>query len=289
MKKIFVPTDFSECAQNAINLAFDLAKRNQGEVHIAHGYNPSEQVVSADWMVPFQGVPGTMAPEQIQDFMNEQNRYIKEKFAEMTERAKEMAVQCHCHQVQHSSFDVLAKKAEELGADLVVMGSHGVSGVRETLLGSNTQKFVRHSKIPVLVVKNPMKDFKLYHVAFASTFQHEGESAAYQEFRVLFDKQPVHTHFLLVNTPGHFIDTPTAEKRIEDFLKDTWPSAYSTHIYNDYSVEQGIVNFSKQHDVDLIVMATHGYGGMRRWVYHSTTEQLINHAERPVLSFRLDD
>lgn len=287
MKRLFVPTDFSECAINAYLLAIEMAKRHNASIELVHGYSSSSEVIASDMASPFHGVPATMSPEQINQFIKEQQSTIARQLLDLKAEAEKVGVTCNTYHVESSQFDVLAKKAEELEADLVIMGSHGAKGVRETLMGSNTQKFVRNCSIPVLTIKNRHENFKVYHAVFASTFSDEGEAAVYQRFRKLFSKQPMHIHFLYVNTPGYFNNTATINEKMETFLKDAWPEQYSIHVYNDYSIEEGIFNFCKEQNADLLALATHGYQGLKRWVYSSMTEQLINHAEIPVLSFRL--
>ncbi len=64
----------------------------------------------------------------------------------------------------------LLKSAEAHNADLIVMGSHGASGFQEMFIGSNTEKVVRNSDVPVLVVKREEPEFKADKFVFASDF-----------------------------------------------------------------------------------------------------------------------
>ncbi|MCB0736153.1 MAG: universal stress protein [Bacteroidetes bacterium] len=289
MKSLFVPTDFSPCATNAFNLALQMAKPQNAVIHLAHGFSPTTDMLGSEFMIPFEGVSGGFNSDQIAQFLKEQNDQVDTEFAKLIEIAANEGLTCKTHKINSGQFKELSEKAAELNADLIIMGTHGVKGVRETLIGSNAQRFIRTSPIPVLTVKEPISAKKIYNVVFASTFQREGESKVYADFTKLFARHPIHTYFLMVNTPNNFVDSFAAEERMHDFLKQTWPSSYSTHIHNDYSIEDGISNFSEKHNADMLIMATHGYGGLRKWVYHSTTEQIINHLSLPVLSYRLSD
>lgn len=291
MMKIFLPTDFSESADAAMQMAIELAKKTKTktELHLAHGFSAGDELITTDFVVPFQGVPGTMGAEQVNTFIKDRIDTIKGQLTDRRSTLEAMGMEVHEHLLDTGTMQGISAKAEELGCDLVVMGSQGAQGMSEKLIGSNTQKFIRHSRIPVLVCKAGRSKTSFYNVAFCSSFQHEGETAIYQQYRELLAKMPIHTHFLLVNTPAHFETTPNAEEKVSSFLKDTWPSSYQTHIYNDHSVEEGILNFAQIHDIDMIVMATHGHTGLKRVFTPSITESLINHSDIPVLSFSLPE
>lgn len=287
MKSIYVPTDFSPCGNFALDFTFTLAQEHHAVVHVVNGFSANTEIISSDFISPFQGAPATMSAEQINDFLNERIKYIKEKFAEIEKRANEFNVDVITYQLESSLFDELAEKAAELDCDLVVMGTHGSKGIEEALIGSNTQKFVRNSKIPVLVLKQPILANEIKNVAFFSTFSQEGEQLIYREYQKLFKNASFKTHLVLVNTPSHFLKTPAAQERIDQFLLGTQPENYQTHIYNDLSVEEGILNFAQNHNINLLVLGTHGYTGLKRLFRSSLTESIINHAKYPVLSFWL--
>lgn len=287
--KIFLPTDFSESADAALEMAVKLAEKTQAELHLAHGFSPGDELITADLVVPFQGVPGTMGAEQVNQFIEDRIASIKKELATRREDLEAKGFNVQEHLLDSGTMQGISGRAKELGCDLVVMGSNGAKGMGEKLIGSQTQKFIRYSEIPVLVCKAGREKGNFYNVAFCSTFQHEGEAEVYQRYRDLFVKFPIHTHFLYVNTPGNFETTPRAEHKIASFLKDTWPSSYETHIYNDHSTEEGILNFADEHGIDMIVMATRGQKGLQRLFASSTTESLINHSSIPVLSFNLSN
>ena len=92
---------------------------------------------------------------------------------------------------------------------------------------------------------------------------------------------------MFVNTPSNFLNTPMAEERLEAFLKDTKIENFETHIYNETSVEEGVLGFVEHQNIDWVGLATHGYTGLKKFFHHSYTESIINHINKPVLSFSL--
>jgi K+-sensing histidine kinase KdpD len=166
------------------------------------------------------------------------------------------------------------------------MGSHGASGFKEMFVGSNAEKVVRMSDIPVLVIKNEHDDFSIDDFVFASDFKNDSKETYRQatEFAMAFGAK---IHLLMVNTAGNFTTTKRANERINAFIEDYSFKNYSVNIYNDDSVEKGILNFSKDIDADLIGISTHGRQGIAHFFNGSISEDLVNHAKRPVITFKI--
>jgi nucleotide-binding universal stress UspA family protein len=74
---------------------------------------------------------------------------------------------------------------------------------------------------------------------------------------------------------------------MSEFLIGIDTSAISSHIYNDVNVEKGILHFAKSIDADLIGMSTHGRKGLSHFFNGSISEDLVNHAKRPVITFKI--
>ena len=166
------------------------------------------------------------------------------------------------------------------------MGSHGASGFQEMLIGSNTEKVVRMSEVPVLVIKNEIGTFKAENFVFASDFSQEIKKPFKQlvEFAKSFNS---HLHLVMVNTPNTFKSTHIAERIMKDFIQEFDYANHSLHIYNDVNVEKGILNFSNSVKADLIGMCTHGRTGFSHFFNGSISEDLVNHAIRPVITFKI--
>ena len=144
--RILVPTDGSDTAETAVDHALDLAERYGAEIHALY-------VVDTDAM------DLSLGTEQI-------DRLRSGKFGEMTEireraelatsviadRARERGIDVVEHVTAGRPHAVVADYAEDEDVDLIVMGSHGRSGVKRALLGSVTERVLRSTHRPVLVV-----------------------------------------------------------------------------------------------------------------------------------------
>jgi K+-sensing histidine kinase KdpD len=166
------------------------------------------------------------------------------------------------------------------------MGSQGASGLQEMFIGSNTEKVVRRSKIPVLVIKKEVDKFEVNDMIFASDFNKESKTTFQRvaNFAKLFDAK---IHLLYINTIHNFNTTKNIEKRIADFMDDFDFSNYTTMIYNDISIEKGILSYARDIDADLIALNTHGRSGLSQLFNGSIGQELANHALRPVITFKI--
>ena len=94
-------------------------------------------------------------------------------------------------------------------------------------------------------------------------------------------------HLLLVNTANNFITTYESRTLINDFISGQTFENYTINVHNDTSVEEGILNFSAEIDADLIGISTHGRQGIAHFFNSSISEDLVNHAKRPVITFKI--
>jgi len=277
MKKIIVPIDFSEYSEYALETAAVLAHKFNAEILVVHMLELSSAVLTS--AVDKQEVEAVfymkLAEKKFNNFLNKD--YLND--IKVTPIIKHFKV-----------FSELNEVVKEHHADLIVMGSHGASGIKEVLVGSNTEKVVRHSKIPVLVVKhNPiLTDFE--KVVFACDFS-ENAVKPYINATKMFEKLHVNMHLLYVNLPDiGFKSSAEMEKSVAEFLKmadGNLSNVNNVHYINDYSIEQGILNFSNIIGADLVAIATHGRTGLAHFFEGSISENIANHSTLPVMTFKI--
>jgi nucleotide-binding universal stress UspA family protein len=138
----------------------------------------------------------------------------------------------------------------------------------------------------VLVIKKSVKEFKVDNMIFASDFNKESKTTFGRviDFAKLFDAR---IHLLYINTIHNFNTTKNIEKRIADFMADFDFSNYTTNIYNDISIEKGILSFARDINADVIALNTHGRSGLSQLFNGSIGQELANHALRPVITFKI--
>ncbi|KGO91493.1 universal stress protein [Flavobacterium subsaxonicum] len=275
MKKILVPTDFSDHAEYALKVAAQIARDNGGEIFLLHLLD-----------LPTHGndaVGNAAEVPEVMFFM----RKVHERFDEL-KNADYLEGLTVSEAVQFdNAFEGIIKTSKLHNIDLVVMGSHGASGFREMFIGSNTEKVVRTSEVPVLVIKKEQGSFNPQNFVFASDFSNEIKKPFAQvvDFANSFKSK---LHLLYVNTPNDFKSSHAAEKLIHDFVSGfTLENGYSAHVYNDVNVEKGILHFANSVNADLVGMCTHGRQGLAHFFNGSISEDLVNHAVRPVVTFKI--
>lgn len=274
MNKILVPTDFSEQAENALRVAAILARKHDAEIYLLHMME-----------IPMQHADPGSARSDIPEaifFM----KLAHKKFEDLMRSDFLDGVTVHETLKADLSFNEIKEACNEFGVDLIVMGSHGATGLKEMFVGSNAEKVVRSSEVPVLVIKNRHKTFEVADFVFASDFKNDSK-ATYRQAIKFVETFGSRIHLLMVNTANNFLTTHEAKTRIKDFISGEHYSNYTISILNDNSVESGILSFSKEINADLIGISTHGRQGIAHFFNSSISEDLVNHAKRPVITFKI--
>jgi nucleotide-binding universal stress UspA family protein len=278
IKKILVPTDFSEQAENALRVAADLAKKHNSEIYLLHMLELPMQLVDGA-----SGGSKSDLPEAL-FFM----KLAHQKFENMMNASFLEGITVHETAEFDGAFEGIMNYAKKYEIDLVVMGSHGTSGLQGLFIGSNTEKVVRHSEIPVLVIKKKHEDFEVNKFVYALDFKAENHNAFKQA--IAFAKannEPLHA--LYVNTPGDFRTTQEVEDTMQRFMEEENEPLddYTLNIYNDVSIESGILHFAETVNAGLIGIGTHGRKGLSHFLNSSLSGDLVNHAQRPVITFKI--
>ena len=277
MKTILVPVDFSRHAEYAVEAAAQIAKEQEAEIILLH----------------MMDIPESYLTKNERDEIFNNIYFMKitnKKFDELLEKDYLQGVKKRIAVRNHKVFSEIDKVAQEYHADLIVMGSHGVTGITEAFMGSNTEKVVRTSHIPVLVIKNRMEKFSIKNPILLTDFEPESKNA-FQRGMEFFEIFGVKPKIIFINIPEKFINTEKmhllASEFFEDSIMDNQSLKESIVFYDDYSTEMGTFNYCRTHEVDLIGIPTHGRKGLAHFIYGSLGEDVANHSKIPVVTFRL--
>ncbi|GGZ74315.1 universal stress protein [Algibacter mikhailovii] len=274
MRKLLVPTDFSDQAENALKVAAQFAREHHCEIYLLHILEIPLQEV--DPLNSYNDLPEAMF------FM----KLAHNRFEKLLEKPYLKGLTIHETVDFHEIFKGIFHVCQKNEIDLIIMGSNGSSGLTEMLIGSNTEKVVRTSEIPVLVIKKEHEAFTVKDFVFASDFKNES-IPSYKKAIEFAKKLNAKIHLLMVNTPNKFITTESSKRRMKIFEEASDFSNYTTNIFNDVNIEKGIMNFAQSIDAQLIGMSTHGRQGISHFFNGSISEDLVNHAKRPVITFKI--
>ncbi len=277
MKKILVPVDFSECSEYALQVASKLAKEYDSEIIALHMLGMSDAVLTSN-----------QTKEMLEGIY-----YIKlaeKRFEEFLDKdyLKDLTITDSVY--NYKNFNELNTVAIEKEADLIIMGSHGSSGLSEVFVGSNTEKVVRNSDVPVLVVKKDVENFKIENAVFACDFTEENLTAFKNAIKLFKSLDNTKVKLLYVNLPGqNYRSSKEMESRVKEFLykANALNQLKNVVYYNDYTVEDGIFHYSNKMGVDIIALPTHGRRGLAHFFAGSISEDLVNHSKIPVITFKL--
>ncbi|WP_138005185.1 universal stress protein [Halalkalirubrum salinum] len=144
--RILVPTDGSDVAETALNHALDLADRYDAEIHTLYVVDIDSVNLSL----------GTEQVDRLKQGHYEEMDEVRDRADAATGTIANRATAHGIDVVEHVSagrpHKLIAEYAENHDIDLIVMGSHGRAGVRRALLGSVTERTLRSTHVPVLVV-----------------------------------------------------------------------------------------------------------------------------------------
>jgi len=254
-------------------VAASLAREHQAELLVLHMLELTPALI---------GEGGHMTQEHVVHLIKAGER----RFVDFLEKPYLKGIKLTPIIKHYKVFNEVSEVAKEHQADLIVMGSRGSDGLEEIFIGSNTERVVRSSEVPVLVIKGAVEDFKPRNFVFACDFEEENIPALVRakELAELLDAK---LHLVYINTPGdEFLSTDDAYEKISGFLQSA-KLGMGVDIHNDYTVEKGVLNYSTKVPADLIGIPTHGRKGLSHFFMGSIGEDVANHSDIPVITFKI--
>jgi nucleotide-binding universal stress UspA family protein len=298
MRKILFPTDFSEPAEYAGRYAALVAGRLGASLHVLHVP-----------LVPPEVVAGTLAPGG----GHAARRQAGDRLRQLVAQAEFQGVQTRASVGGVIPEDAIVEAAAE--SDLIVMGTHGRTGVSRLVLGSVTERVVATAPCPVLAVKHPDVVVELpwggtlrsgrpiagaprllrLLVPLDGSATSETALDGVAELAQAFNAVVV---LVMVLTPALGItmrveDAPSMPDAAEaaTYLARKQRELAAVGVRVQRVIRMGdpatqILACAEEHGADLIALATHGRSGLRRWLLGSVTEKVLRASDVPVLVFR---
>jgi nucleotide-binding universal stress UspA family protein len=266
MKRILVPFDFSAPSMEAAKVALRIAAITQGEVTLVH-------VIL---------IPVEFNPTFVEGLESES---IK-KFDSLKSKLDLNGIRLR-FKVVYGDIVLSTKAIIEIEKiDLVVMGTKGDSGLHEILIGSNTEKIVRHAAVPVLAVRTAfeLSGVKRILVPTALALNQTEFMNYVKGLQKLFQAT---LDILYVNTPTKFKNYDQSMREMKEFIAHYKLENCETNLRDYNTEEEGIIEFAEQEKTDLLVMATHARKGLAHLFNGSVTEKIVNRLDYPVWTYSL--
>jgi universal stress protein A len=144
--RILVPIDFSECSKQSISYAARFALRNKAALLLLHVFEPSHYPIKGDEVAK-------PSSELLKAQADSAEGVAAASLAKMESELRSRGIEAEAYQREGCPFDEIVKMAKYLKVDLIIIGSHGRTGLAHLLIGSVAERVVEHARCPVLVVK----------------------------------------------------------------------------------------------------------------------------------------
>lgn len=296
LKRILVTTDFSIESKKALPYAAAFAERLGGEVALLHVVEPPPRFAGLESIALLQSGDAAMGR-----VFGALDALAGQTFGTKT--------RVTTHARTGKPFHVITNTAQELPADLIIMATHGYSGLKHTFLGSTTERVVRHAPCPVLAVRGAenkpagrtRKPVAIQRIVLATDFSEHSMKAfpLAQSLAVGFGARLTLMHvvekFPIDAMLGQELARDTSERLTGQARAQLMELAAALRrrdgLQADVAVRFGkpfdeITRGAKELDASLIVLSTHGYTGLKHAYLGSVAERVVRHAHCPVLVVR---
>jgi nucleotide-binding universal stress UspA family protein len=273
MLNILVPTDFSPLSKIASNFAMKIGCQLDGNVTFVHVLT-----ISAPVRVSMHEKMKKLEDDMLRIAERDIHRLIKDVTKNM-----EVALPTKSVIVRSSNFvDTLNKESKRLRSGLIVMGTKGATGLKKTMLGSNTTSVIEGSHIPVLVVPDKAR-FKGFHdIVYACDMKDaERELKMLLPYAEKFDSV---IHLVHVTSSGKKIEE--VEDKMAKILQKLKAKNVATVVLLDDDVEAAIEQYISVNKASLLAMFTHKPTFIERLFDKSMTRKVAFHSSVPLLAFK---
>lgn len=296
-KKILVPLDGSELSERALNPAIDLARQSGGELVLL-----SVPVLKRMFVAEETGYGLLLPYESLMDSHRELTEYLES----LTEKLPRDDFSLQTKVIEGDDASVIVRTAVAENADIIIMSTHGYSGLTRWMLGSVSEKVLRSTPCPVMVVRSAEPINNILITLDGSELAEHSLEPGLEMARLMDGKTTLLRveHALWPHTP--VLGLGQSQQPLPETMGDE--SSFTTQLYKiarTYlqnlaekqgqtgrsiqtavifaSAADGILDFAEQQNTDLIVMTTHGRTGLAHWVYGSVTEKVMRGAHCNVL------
>ena len=287
MKKIIVPTDFSEQAQHALNLACEIAGKTDAKIVLMHVIEHAKKQTTFLGSSALTTMGSLSTGVEVDDiYFIQLFKRRKSQLAEILSDPIYANVEITDKILLGTPYHAIEEEITESEADLIIMGTTGVNDWEESLIGSTAEKVVRHASCPVLTLRKEVKLKNIENIVFASDFKEAKPAYMHivKSIQKLFNAE---LNMVFINTPGNFKNERDIVNNLKNFADENGLDDHKIHVYNHEHEEEGIVWFTEDFKMDLVMMATYGRAGFSRLFEHSIAEDVVNFSEKPVVTFNL--
>ncbi len=260
-KIILVPVDYTERAKYAVDHAAVMARLFKYKICLLH-----------------------VIIKKVNENEEELSQKKIDKYA--SEASEKSDVEIKGIVKEGSIFTTIGRAADEIGADLIIMGIHGKKGLQH-MFGSFAYKVICSSKVPVAVVKNPLKKKDFENIVLPIDFSKESTIKVTQaiKFAHYFGAAIRIVGVLETKSTVMKIQKEALLKKVMDYIKEAGVKVTADVLVKpDKNVHKTIINYANKIDADLIIIVAEKDGGFADIFSKNSAEEIIDKAEMPVMT-----
>ncbi len=286
--KILVPVDFSEFSDMAVDYALFLAENYNARITLMHSL-----------VLHHEDVEGETHLKDYAKFAQDKEKEIRAELQQRHNREagkRGLSIEAHIRRGINAADSIL-EYIDEQEFDLVVMGTHGRTGLKKFLYGSVAEKVVRLSPIPVLTTHQKLQKFSLQKILVPIDFSDNSKKALdfAEPIAKKFDSRLTFLHVVEQEVPPAYyaatvesifsIDKDFKDRSIEKLKELTgYEEKDADLVITEGRSHKDIVDYAEDNNFDLIIMATRGLSVLDHFLIGSTTERVVRLASCPVLT-----
>lgn len=275
MKHILVPTDFSASADNALDVAVNLAAESKAEIILMNSYETTGSAIT-DYM----GVNREYDRQIIEETTTKLNE-IKTRV--VGTRNVSISTAVYTEAINESINNIIGDK----NIDLVVMGTTGASGLKEKIWGSNTASVTQKSKKPVLVIPEEYKWSAPKKILFATNRFEDTDDILQPlfDFVHLFKAQTLAAVFSNEDTDiaGTVMEHSRNIHQFEQKLKTKFGETLTAEHLSGDSFIQTLEDYITENQIDIVAMVSHHRSFLDSIFHSSATKKMAYHTQIPLL------
>lgn len=277
-ERILIPTDFSDASQRALEYAESIARQYGSHLLLAHVNEPVNLIT---------------LPEDAWTDQRRAQEQIEQQLDQMGAELRSNGFQAETVSVTGLVASELLSLAAKESADLIVVGTHGRSGVDRFLLGSDAETLLRRAVCPVFVVgpKAPAAGDGAWspkEVVCASNLDLKTAPIAAYAYRLACQYHATFTLFHVEDAGDEIRDWPQFEKALTQILSDKLGSIHSLwREFSEKTTGLTIVDFAKERHSDLIIMGAHSASTVASHLLRGIAPHVFAEAPCPVMTLHL--
>jgi nucleotide-binding universal stress UspA family protein len=269
MKKILVPTDFSETANKARDYAVQLAQELNAEVILLNAYLITPTGMGNEALLYISDLA-----QSAENQMKMQLNYLNLNFSNIKFKSS-----CISGYMEPS----IQKFCEHENINLIVMGTTGASGFLDNIIGSKTASLIGSIKIPVIAVPSKATINFPKKIVVANDLTVSGDEKLFLPLKEIAIKTKSTIDFLVIVDDEHKINHKIQRLKASNFDDKFDVHFHPFHFRNDENIENGIREYINNHDVDLLTVVSHQRTFWQNLFHNSVSKALTKHLELPIL------